>query len=276
MDSLTAAGTVLGTAGYLSPEQARGERATPASDRYALGVVAFELLTGRRPFESDSVTAEAAAHVHAEIPTVSERVDPVFERALAKEPGKRFETSAGLVQALRRALDPDARTTRKLAPVRRSRVPIVVSFAAAAVIAGAGLAAILVKGGDKGAVASQSTVHRTVAQPPPPPPPPPPTPPPTSGDGVSLTDRATRLLQGGDYADAERLARQAVAALQGSGQTYEAYAEYDLGLALAQLGRCDEAVSHLDRSQQLQGKRKEIDRARKICKKQGGGGGDEG
>ena len=49
LDSLTAAGTVLGTAGYLSPEQARGERATPASDRYALGVVAFELLTGSAP-----------------------------------------------------------------------------------------------------------------------------------------------------------------------------------------------------------------------------------
>jgi Flp pilus assembly protein TadD len=48
---------------------------------------------------------------------------------------------------------------------------------------------------------------------------------------------------------------------------YEAYAEYDLGLALAQLGRCDEALPHLDRSRQLQGNRKEIVQARKICKK---------
>jgi Flp pilus assembly protein TadD len=93
---------------------------------------------------------------------------------------------------------------------------------------------------------------------------------------VSLTDRATRLLQAGDYAGAERLARQAVAALHGSGQTYEAYAEYDLGLALAQLGSCDEALVHLDRSQQLQGTRKEIDQARKICKKRGGGKGKKG
>src|SRR5437588_10675517 len=69
--SLTMTGTVLGTAGYLSPEQARGERATDASDRYSLGVVAFELLTGSRPFESESMTAEAAAHVHAEIPSVT-------------------------------------------------------------------------------------------------------------------------------------------------------------------------------------------------------------
>src|SRR5256714_13135014 len=64
MDSLTMTGTVLGTAGYLSPEQAQGEHATPASDRYSLAIVAFELLTGRRPFENESITAEAAAHVH--------------------------------------------------------------------------------------------------------------------------------------------------------------------------------------------------------------------
>src|SRR5919197_4818595 len=64
MDSLTVTGTVLGTAGYLSPEQAQGERATPASDRYALAVAAFELLTGSRPYEAESPTAEAAAHVN--------------------------------------------------------------------------------------------------------------------------------------------------------------------------------------------------------------------
>jgi Flp pilus assembly protein TadD len=84
---------------------------------------------------------------------------------------------------------------------------------------------------------------------------------------VALTDQATRLLQAGDWAGAERVARAAVAALEGSGQTYEAYAEYDLGLALAQLERCDEAPAHLDRSQELQGHRKEIDQARRLCKK---------
>ena len=57
-DTLTLPGTVLGTAGYLSPEQARGEPATDASDRYALGVVAFELLTGRRPFAADTPVTE--------------------------------------------------------------------------------------------------------------------------------------------------------------------------------------------------------------------------
>ena len=84
---------------------------------------------------------------------------------------------------------------------------------------------------------------------------------------MALTDQATGLLQAGDYAGAERIARQAVAALQGSGEAYEAYAEYDLGAALAQLERCEEALQHLDRSQELQGHRKEIDEARRACKK---------
>ena len=72
MDSLTKTGTVIGTAAYLSPEQAQGERATPASDRYALAVVAWELLTGRRPFGGDTPAAEAAAHVHAEVPAIGD------------------------------------------------------------------------------------------------------------------------------------------------------------------------------------------------------------
>src|SRR6185436_14807177 len=108
-DSLTMTGTVLGTAGYLSPEQAQGDRATPASDRYALAVVAFELLTGTRPYDSESPTAEAAAHVNAPIPSVSARsglpkeLDGVFEHALAKDPARRFQTDGEFVAALRGA-----------------------------------------------------------------------------------------------------------------------------------------------------------------------------
>jgi eukaryotic-like serine/threonine-protein kinase len=80
LDSLTITGTVLGTAGYLSPEQAQGQRATPASDRYALGVVAYELLTGRRPFESENPTAEATAHVTAPVPAISSEAEVPAER----------------------------------------------------------------------------------------------------------------------------------------------------------------------------------------------------
>ena len=67
-DQLTATGQVLGTAAYLSPEQAMGEAATAASDRYALAVVAYELLTGARPFEAEHFAAQARAHVEDPVP----------------------------------------------------------------------------------------------------------------------------------------------------------------------------------------------------------------
>src|SRR5947207_12931490 len=124
MDSLTMTGTVLGTAGYLAPEQAQGRQSTAASDRYSLAVVAFELLSGRRPFENDSITAEAAAHVHAAVPSIAEiceglpdELDPVFRRALAKDPADRFDSAAEFVAAMRTALAEAAGTTRSLRPV---------------------------------------------------------------------------------------------------------------------------------------------------------------
>ena len=95
-DPLTSAGTILGSSGYMAPEQARGEPATAASDRYALGCVAFELLTGRRPFEADSPTAEAMLHASEPPPHPSDvepslpaAVDTVLLRALAKSPDAR-------------------------------------------------------------------------------------------------------------------------------------------------------------------------------------------
>ena len=95
-------------------------------------------------------------------------------------------------------------------------------------------------------------------------------------NAVALTDQATRAARGRRLREGRaELARQAVAALQGTGETYEAYAEYDLGAALVGLGRCDEALPHLDRSESLQGERKEISRARKACRKKGRGQDDD-
>jgi len=122
MDSLTVTGTVLGTAGYLAPEQARGDRATAASDRYALAIVAFELLAGQRPFEAESPTAEASAHVHADVPSLCDRngslpceLDGVFDKALAKDPLRRYTSCGELVAALRDALADAAGSTGRLA-----------------------------------------------------------------------------------------------------------------------------------------------------------------
>ena len=122
---MTMAGTVLGTAGYLAPEQARGEPATAASDVYSLGIVAYELLTGGRPFEGGSSTAEAAAHIHQPVPPASDRgiglpreVDAVFERVLSKDPARRYRTARDFVRALCLALEVDAEPTAVPAPTR--------------------------------------------------------------------------------------------------------------------------------------------------------------
>ena len=88
--SLTLTGTILGTAGYLAPEVARGDRATGASDRYSLAVVACELLTRRRP----------------PAPDLPPRVREVFESALAERPEERPPTAGAFVSALEAAVAP--------------------------------------------------------------------------------------------------------------------------------------------------------------------------
>src|SRR5439155_19179777 len=99
-------------------------------DRYALAVVAFELLTGKRPFAADSPTAEASAHVNADVPSVCDRsalpceLDPVFAKALAKDPADRYGSCAEFVAAMRAALAEAAGQT--------GRLPVVAPAAATA------------------------------------------------------------------------------------------------------------------------------------------------
>jgi eukaryotic-like serine/threonine-protein kinase len=130
---VTAAGQVLGTAAYLSPEQAVGRPATAASDIYALAVVAFELLTGRRPFMADTLAAQARAHVEGEIPRASAgtdlppAVDAVLERGLAKDPAARPRSAVDFVERLDAALGPARMAvtapTAPTAVVRRRPAP---------------------------------------------------------------------------------------------------------------------------------------------------------
>jgi eukaryotic-like serine/threonine-protein kinase len=101
---------VLGTAAYISPEQALGQPATAASDRYALAAVAYELLTGQRPFTADSAAAQARAHVEATLPDASAvaslppEVGRVLDRGMAKDPADRPATASAFVARLERAL----------------------------------------------------------------------------------------------------------------------------------------------------------------------------
>jgi eukaryotic-like serine/threonine-protein kinase len=103
----TESGTVLGTGDYISPEQARGERATERSDVYSLGALLYELLIGEVPFPADSAVAAALRHTTDPVPDVLAarpdlpvRVANVVERALAKDPDDRFPTMDAVVDEL--------------------------------------------------------------------------------------------------------------------------------------------------------------------------------
>lgn len=120
-------GELVGTAAYLAPEQALGREATSASDCYALAVVAFELLTGRRPFTGSQFAAQARQHIEDQPPaasacdaTLPPAVDEVLWRGMAKHPTDRYRTAGMFVDVLDAALPSDqTATTRTLAkPVR--------------------------------------------------------------------------------------------------------------------------------------------------------------
>jgi eukaryotic-like serine/threonine-protein kinase len=116
--NLTAVGSVLGTASYISPEQASGRGASPLSDVYALGVVAYQCLAGRRPFEGGSPIEIAVQHVEAIPPPLPPDVPPavraLVERCLAKAPGARFPSAAALASAARAAVGGPALTTQPI------------------------------------------------------------------------------------------------------------------------------------------------------------------
>ena len=160
----TESGTVLGTGDYISPEQARGERATERSDIYSLGALLYELLTGSVPFPAENAVAAATRHISdpapdvlAARPDVPVRAAAAVEHALAKDPDDRFRTMDAMVDELvacRNELpSPDSAQTmilREGAPpaaaglpaakprrLRRLVVPLLALFLLAAVAAGA-------------------------------------------------------------------------------------------------------------------------------------------
>ncbi|MBC5635913.1 Stk1 family PASTA domain-containing Ser/Thr kinase [Ornithinibacillus sp. BX22] len=121
--SLTQTNSVLGSVHYLSPEQARGGMATKKSDIYSLGIVFFEMLTGRLPFSGQSPVSIALKHLQSETPSVRrfspevpQSVENIVLKATAKDPFHRFETVYDMEDNLELALSPDRLDEPKFTP----------------------------------------------------------------------------------------------------------------------------------------------------------------
>jgi serine/threonine-protein kinase len=191
--AMTKTGQVLGTAAYLSPEQALGKPATAASDRYALAVVAFELLTGRKPFQAEMPAAQARQHIESPVPPAEgmpRAVDDVLARGMAKDPADRPLTATAFVEDLRAAVEDEptaptaptavapTRLRREPAPAppppvtpapasaagaadRPSRRPFLIALAAIVFVLAAVIAAIAGGGGGGGSATNASTPQHT-------------------------------------------------------------------------------------------------------------------
>ena len=128
---ITETGTVLGSADYISPEQARGRPVGEASDVYSLGVLLYELLTGELPFVGDNFVAVAMKHVNEPAPRVRERraglparLDAAVTTALAKDPDARFATMEAFrqeLEACRTGVDAGQKTLVNVAVPRSVR-----------------------------------------------------------------------------------------------------------------------------------------------------------
>ncbi|MBI4259865.1 MAG: protein kinase [Actinobacteria bacterium] len=114
---LTTTGSVLGSVPYLSPEQVAGKEVDRRSDLYSVGVILYELLTGRRPFEAETDLAQAMMRLTADpmppravVPGIPRQLEAVVVRALARDPGDRFQTAEEMAAALERVRRAEAPT----------------------------------------------------------------------------------------------------------------------------------------------------------------------
>jgi hypothetical protein len=229
-------------------------------------------------------------------------VDAVFDRALAKNPSDRYDSSSEFVDALAGALRAEEIGPTRALPVvpgrrepvhppsvaSRSRpgwiLPLVVVILLATFVGGVTAAYLATRDSERtarpakkphpvtvtqretlpGATELQTVTTTTPAEPTSPSP----TPAVSIDDAVARTDQATGYLRSGDWSGAWTTVKPALNALRGTYADdfrYEAYAYYDAGKALAELGRCEKALPYLDRSESLQGSRSEIDEAQSRC-----------
>ncbi|MBA2343498.1 MAG: Stk1 family PASTA domain-containing Ser/Thr kinase, partial [Rubrobacter sp.] len=136
--TMTRTGSILGTAHYISPEQAMGDPAGPESDLYSLGVVLYEMLTGELPYDADTPIGIAMKHVNGPLhppieldPSIPEGINAITVRLLAKSPEERYDSDADLIDDLERV-------SKGLAP--REATTEMVTRAMAAVVPGRAIA----------------------------------------------------------------------------------------------------------------------------------------
>ena len=128
---MTQTGTVLGTSDYIAPEQAQGQRVDEHTDVYSLGVVLYEMLTSEVPFPGENFVAVAMRHINEAPPSIRDkrpdvppRLEAAVQRAMAKDPGDRFQTMADFCASSRRASPRrTARRTQVIAPGSRRARP---------------------------------------------------------------------------------------------------------------------------------------------------------
>jgi serine/threonine-protein kinase len=125
--SLHSASLLWGTPHYFAPEQAAGEPASPASDVYAIGVILFEMLSGRLPFEAETLPALALKHLHEPPPPISDfnpavgaQLEQIIAKVLSKEPSGRYRTAGQLERILRSYRQNSQQETGPVTPVRDS------------------------------------------------------------------------------------------------------------------------------------------------------------
>jgi Tol biopolymer transport system component/serine/threonine protein kinase len=163
---------IVGTPAYMAPEQSEPGPPTPAMDIYALGVTAFEIITGQTPYQADTPIAQILAHIQQPVPSLRDHypdlpplLDETVRRALAKFPEDRFGTAGQFAEALReaapveaaahaptparpavRSTKPAVATPPALVPRRRASPTLIVALIAL-MVAGLALGAVLVGGG---------------------------------------------------------------------------------------------------------------------------------